>query len=158
MLSGFHTTSPHQFSVPVLHTKNPHGMPWELTGLRTKTLHGTPWQLTGLRSTSPWDSMDAVPRSTHTNFADQNRYYTSIHHVSRTDQNYAVLNRAENIMRHFEMWSVVRQKETVRPSRKMCSGLKDSVTKSCKFISWVKHHTQRAMLAKEKKGNKKKEK
>ena len=50
-------------------------------------------------------------------------------------------------MRQVEMWSVVRQKETVRASRKMCSGLKDSVTKSCKFISRVKHHKQRIMLA-----------
>ena len=82
--------------------------------------------------------MLAVLRSTDTNVADKNRYYTSIHHVSRADQNCAVLKRAENIMRHVEMWSVVRQKGTVRASRKMCSWLKDSVTKSCKFISGVK--------------------
>ena len=87
--------------------------------------------------------MDAGLRSTHTNVADKHRYYTSIHCVSRTDQNCAVLKRAENIMRHVEMWSVVRQKETVRASRKMCSGLKDSVTKSCKFISREKHNKQR---------------
>ena len=84
--------------------------------------------------------MDAVLRSTHTNIADKNRRYNFIHHVSRTDQNFAVLKRAENIMRHVEMWSVVRLKETVRASRKMCSGLKNSITKSCKFISRVKHH------------------
>ena len=98
-------------------------------------LHGAPWML-------------AVLRSTDTNVADKNRHYNSIHHVSRADQNCAVLKRAENIMRHVEMWSVVRQKGTVRASRKMCSGLKDSVTKSCKFISGVKHHKQRIMLAK----------
>ena len=50
-------------------------------------------------------------------------------------------------MRHVEMWSAVNQKETVRASQKMCSGLKDSVTKSCKFISRVKHRKQRIMLA-----------
>ena len=79
--------------------------------------------------------------------ADKNRYCTSIHHVSRADQNCAVLKRAENIMRHAEMRSVVRQKGTVRASLKMCSRLKGSVTKSCKFISRVKHHEQRIMLA-----------
>ena len=38
-----------------------------------QALHGTPWLL-------------AVPRSTDTNVAEKNRYYTSEHHVSRTDQ------------------------------------------------------------------------
>ena len=51
-------------------------------------------------------------------------------------------------MIHVEMWSVVRQKETVRASRKVCSGMKDSVTKSCKFISRVKHHKQRINVCK----------
>ena len=63
--------------------------------------------------------------------------------------------RAENIVRHVEVWSVVRQKETVRASRRMCSGLKDSVTKSCKFISRIKHHKQRMILAKKEKTGKK---
>ena len=97
-------------------------------------LHGTPWWLTGLRS------LDI-------NVADKNRYCTSIHHVTRADQNCAVLKRAENITRRVEMWSVVRQQGTVRASRKMCSGLKGSVTKSSKFISRVKHQKQRFMLA-----------
>ena len=59
--------------------------------------------------TKPYQFSVPVP---HTNVADKNRYYTFIHHVSRTDQNCAVLKRAENIMRHVEMWSGVRQKET----------------------------------------------
>ena len=50
--------------------------------------------------------MLAVLRSTDTNVADKNRCYTSIHHVSRADQNCADLKRAENVMRHIEMWSV----------------------------------------------------
>ena len=79
--------------------------------------------------------------------AEKNRHNTSIHHVSRADQNCAVLKRAENIMRHVEMWLAVGQKETVRVSRKMCSRTKDSVTKSCKFISRVEHHKQRIMFA-----------
>ena len=33
------------------------------------------------------------------------------------------------------MWSAVRQKGTGCTSRMMCTGLKGSVTKSCKFIS-----------------------
>ena len=45
-------------------------------------------------------------------------------------------------MRHVEMWSVCA-------SRKTCSGLKDSVTKPCKFIS--RNHKQRVMLAKNEK-------
>ena len=140
-------------------------------------LHGTPWMLPGLHTRSPWDFMEAarsppqdsmglhgcwlysvpllhgtpwmlaVLRSTDTNVADRNRYYTSTHHVSTTDQNCADLKRAENVVRHVEMWSVVRQKGTVRASRKMGSGLKGSVTKSCKFTSRVKHHKQRKMLA-----------
>ena len=76
----------------------------------------------------PWESMEAAKllhalcphqfsvHVLHTNVADKNRYYTSIHPRIRTDQNCAVLKRAENIMRHVEMWSVVRQKETVRAS------------------------------------------
>ena len=76
--------------------------------------------------------MLAVLRSTHTNVDDKNKYYTSIHNVSRADQNCAVLKRAENIMIHVETIG------TVRASRKMCSGLKGSVTKSCNFISRVK--------------------
>ena len=47
--------------------------------------------------------------STDSVVADKNRHYTSIHHVSRADQNCAVFKRAENIMRHVEMWSAVRQ-------------------------------------------------
>ena len=85
--------------------------------------------------------------STDSVVAENYRYYISIHHVSRADQNCAVLKRAENSMRHVEMWSAVREKGTVRASRKMCSGLKGSVTKSCKFISRVEHHEQRIMLA-----------
>ena len=50
-------------------------------------------------------------------------------------------------MRHVEVWSDVRQKGTVCASRKICTGLKGSVTKSCKFISRVKHHKQRTMFA-----------
>ena len=75
--------------------------------------------------------------STDSVVAENYRYYISIHHVSRADQNCVVLKRAENIMMHVEMWSAVREKGTVRASRKMCSGLKGSVTKSCKFISRV---------------------
>ena len=82
--------------------------------------------------------MLAVLRSTDTNIADKNRYYTSLHHVSRADQNCADLKRTENVVRHVEMWSVVRQKGIVRASRKMCSSLKGSVTKSCTFIRRVK--------------------
>ena len=88
-------------STPLHRTRSPYRY-------STPRLHGTPWMLTGLRSTD-------------TNVADKNRYYTSIHHVSRADQNFAVLKRAENIMRHVEMWSVVRRKGTVRASRKMCT-------------------------------------
>ena len=140
-------------------------------------LRGTPWKLPGLHPKTPWDSVDAarsphalsmglhgcwlcsvpllhgtpwmlaVLRSTDTNVADKNRFYTSTHHVSRADQNCADLKRAENVVRHVELWSVVRQKGTVRASRKMGSGLKGSVTKSCKFTSRVKHHKQRKMLA-----------
>ena len=102
---------PHHFTVPVLRTGTPHQNSMGLHGCwlcSVPLLHVTPWML-------------AVLRSTHTNVADKNRYYTSIHHVSRADQNYAVLKRAENIMRHVEMWSVVRQKETVRASRKINS-------------------------------------
>ena len=127
----------------------PHALSLGLCGscqVSTRAHHRTPWKLPCFHTTSPWDSMDAVLRFTHTNVADKNRYYTSIHHVSRTDQNCAVLKRAEHIMRHVEMWSVVRQKQTVRGSRKMCSRLKDSFTKSCKFISRVKHHKQRSLL------------
>ena len=116
-----------QVSAPLRRTSDPYRY-------STPKLNGTPWILTGLRSTD-------------INDADKNIYYTSIHHVSRTDRNCAVLKRAENIMRHVEMWSVVSQKETVRASRKMCSGLKDSVAKSLKFISWVKRQKQRIMLA-----------
>ena len=106
----------------------------EGTGTPHQQLHGTPWMLTGLHTT--------LSMVLH-----ENRYYTSIHHVSRTDQNCAVLKRAENIMRHVEMWSVVSQKETVRASRKMCSGLRDSdKIVQVKFISWVKHHKQCAMI------------
>ena len=110
-------------------------------------LHGTPWMLPSFHTRSPWDSfcqastralhgtpwMLAVLRPIDTSVADKNRHYTSIHHVSRADQNRADLKRAENVMRHVEMWSVVRQKGTDR--------------KSCKFISRVKHHKQRIMLA-----------
>ena len=85
--------------------------------------------------------------STDSVVADKNIFYTSIHHVSRADSNCAVLKRAENVMTHVKMWSAVRQTGTVRASRKMCSRLKGSVTKSCKFISSVKHHKQRTMLA-----------
>ena len=75
----------------------------------------------------------------HTNVAVKNRYYTSIHHVSRTDQNCAVLKRAENIMRHVEMWSVVRQKETVRGSREDVLKVERFIHKrSSKFISRVR--------------------
>ena len=49
-------------------------------------------------------------------------------------------------MRHVEVWSEVRQKGTVCASRKICTGLKGSVTKSCKFISWGKDHKQRTMF------------
>ena len=104
---------------------------------RGQAHHGTPRWLTGLRTTS-----STLPTS-----LIRNRNYTSIHHVSRADQYCAVLKRAENIMRHVEMWAVVRQKGTVCASRKMCSKLKGSVTKSCKFISRVKHHEQRIILA-----------
>ena len=45
------------------------------------------------------------------------------------------------------MWSVSDRRGTVPASRKMCSGLKDSVTKSCKFISRVKHFKHSFMLA-----------
>ena len=84
----------------------------------------------------------------HTNVADKNRFYTSIHHVSEQTPNSAVLKRAENITRHFEMWSVVRQKKTVRASRKMCSGLKNSVTKIVQVHQWCKNTIkQRIMLA-----------
>ena len=38
------------------------------------------------------------------------------------------------------MWSAVKQKGTVCTSLNMCTRLKCSVTKSCKFISRVKHH------------------
>ena len=95
----------------------------------------------------PTHSSWMLTSSTDSVVADKNRDYTSIHHVSRADQNCAVLKRAENIMRHVEMWSAVRQKGTVRASRKTCSGLKGPVTKSYKFISRVKHHKQRKMFA-----------
>ena len=96
-----------------------------------QALHGTPWMLTG--------STDSV-------VAYKNIFYTSIHHVSRADQNCAVLKHAESIVKHVETWPAVRQKGTVRASRKMCSGLKGSVTKPCKFISRVKHQKYCIML------------
>ena len=105
-----------------------------------QALHGTPRVLPiGLRTASPCDSMDAdwspyqtlhgtpwMLASSTDSVVDKNRYYASIHHVYRADQNCAVLKPAENIMRHVEMWSTVR-KGTVRAS--------------------VKHHKQRMVLA-----------
>ena len=61
-------------------------------------------------------------------------------------------------MRHVEMWSAVRQQGTVRASRKMCSRLKSSVTKSCKFNRRVKHKKQRIMSAEKEKQKKEKKK
>ena len=88
-----------------------------------------------------WDSTSATKSRRH-------KYRTlSIHHMSRADQNCAGLKRAENIMRHVAMWSAVKQKGTTLASWKLCTGLTKSATKSCKFISGVKHHEQRIMLA-----------
>ena len=83
---------PHHLTVLVLSTGTPHQnsmdagcAPFHFSmGLlgcwlcSVPLLHGTPWML-------------AVLRSTHTNVADKNRNYTSFHHVSREDQNCAVL-------------------------------------------------------------------
>ena len=74
----------------------PHSLSMGLHGschVSTRTLHGTPWKLPGFHTHSPWDSEAArLPHTLcphqfsvtvlHTNVADKNRYYTSIHHVS----------------------------------------------------------------------------
>ena len=85
-------------------------------------------------------------RSTDTNVADKNRYYTSIHHVSRADQNCAVLKRAENIMTRRDVVSGQTEGNSARVAEDVLR-VEGFSHKSCKFISWVKHHEQRLLLA-----------
>ena len=89
--------------------------------------------------------MLTVLRTTDVNVADKNIYFTSILHVSRTDQNCVVLKRAENTMRHVEM---------CQRSERNSARVGEDVLKSEGFshkivqvINKVNHREQRMMLA-----------
>ena len=106
-------------------------------GCQTSPLasHGTPWKRPRFHHTlCPRPVLrDGSPHQTSLIRTDTTLPFTTY----RTDQNCAGLKRAEDIMRHVEMWSAVKQKGTVYASWKLCTGL----------ISRVKHHKQRIMLA-----------
>ena len=128
-----------------------HGTPWRLPDTSPLALHGTSWKMPDIPTTH-W-KLPRFHTSRGTPRVRPDPVVTSTEHFPynkcpKADQNCAGLMQAEReTCDTSRCGQAVKQKGTVCASRKMCSGLKESVTKSCKFISRVKHHKQRVLLA-----------